>query len=823
MQYDPKSRPTFIEIIKKLNIISDKLFDGTAMPNAVQSKSPIALTNCTSESQNLHNSLVKHNAESLYNNSQQSNNNNNNTTNFHHHDINNVTKRNSMDANFTTTPHSSESSEEDDESVRLRNGVTTGRRSFTNVVPLQHRRSLSENVILFPPHTTPSDKARCHMLNRQGSKSIFEEESPTIDMATVEYPSMPPNVSLRKVAETMFLKDPQYKPRLNDPAATKSNPFTALAQLRGVKKILGANPSTYTAGVGDLFSSCFEMSSPFLKELSIFQKLNSKTNGDVLPKSLPASPTSVRRDFANKIDKVVEEKVLKAAAAANNCSKPMTNGFATISPLAANVVNAVPVAATAAAAVAAIVDEPIINRKNVDVVSEHDSGDDQVFDEEETLELDPLKSTGTIKKFKANSLFSHPLFKNGNAIGEKICKSELNDSIAVGSSNEVTAADIAIAVDNEKHESGSSTASSENFDNPKLYIRRGSSESGFFSCLNEDFSTPPYTRQQCCCIDKLKTHLNLDAQDRVTMCRCCCIYSNTTSHQMSCTTLNDASSILMMDDCGGGGGGGSAVSSLRSLDDLELSDSLSNNNNNNNKHRLNCRHVFSNLDIDARSIDMGLINRLALDSEINSFIQRNPYTNQLLYCKNRTSSIYTDSSDDISSLAGSDSLMWDDRNYTTIPNARSAQIAKIVEYFERKGQSFVKSFNVPDTFRTGGGSVSSYHRHHSNNGGSGNVCNGVSVTSLSSPFNSGSSNSAATVTTATDCFTDIRSDYPFSGSNRKFVDYKSRATAAEYEAFCMELDKRPPQQRLMVCEGAVKSKLQIFDKLNSKERHQHRE
>lgn len=32
-----------------------------------------------------------------------------------------------------------------------------------------HRRSLSENVIPFPPHTTPSDKARCHLINRRNS------------------------------------------------------------------------------------------------------------------------------------------------------------------------------------------------------------------------------------------------------------------------------------------------------------------------------------------------------------------------------------------------------------------------------------------------------------------------------------------------------------------------------------------------------------------------------------------------------------------------------------------------------------------------------
>lgn len=193
----------------------------------------------------------------------------NNNTIFQTNNNNKSTKNNSIEANnlSTTTTTPSESSEEEDESVRLRY-QNSERKSSS----LQHRRSLSENVILFPRHTTPSDKARCHMLNRQSSKSIAEEETQS------EYQILP-NVSLRKVAETMFLKDPQYKPRMGD-QSTKSNPFTALAQLRGVKKILGANPSTYTAGVGDLFSSCFEMSSPFLKELSIFQKVNAKTNGN---------------------------------------------------------------------------------------------------------------------------------------------------------------------------------------------------------------------------------------------------------------------------------------------------------------------------------------------------------------------------------------------------------------------------------------------------------------------------------------------------------------------------------------------------------------
>lgn len=206
------------------------------------------------------------------------------------------------------------------------------------------------------------------------------------------------------------------------------------------------------------------------------------------------------------------------------------------------------------------------------------------------------------------------------------------------------------------------------FETPRL-TRRGSTESGFFSCLNEDFSA---YRSTCCCSSAESSH------DKCL--ESCCILSASKKDDSDVSNPNDIG-VLIEESCS------TNIGSLRSLDDLELSDS---------RRRFNCRHVLSQVDIDARSIDMGLINRLALDSEINSMMQKSQFSNQLLYCKNRTSSIYTDSSDDISSLAGSDSLLWDERSY--MPNTRSAQIAKIVEYFERKGQNF-KHLSVPDSIK----------------------------------------------------------------------------------------------------------------------------
>lgn len=606
-----------------------------------------------------------------------------------------LSKRNSVDANFTKIAAAPKTNGEYFD-CKLRSANTINRDcSLNSASALQHRRSLSENVIQFPVHTTPSDKARCHQIHRQISSKTIEESS-------AEYPIVIcTNMTLRKVAETMFLKDPQYKPRLGDQTATKSNPFTTLAQLKGVKKILGANPSTYTAGVGDLFSSCFEMSSPFLRDLSIFQAVNKNgMSSDGVPKSLPSSPKAVQKNYA-KIDK----SILKTGKNGESSFLKKDIGL------------------------------PGDATKPIHKEPKHNNG----------LELDVLKSTGTIKKYKANSLYSHPLFK---------C------------SDGMVAEDPTDLYDN----------------NPKMLARRGSSESGFFSCLNDDDFVA----------HKPSTFLDRHSDFLSPMCRCCKYSINCNNDDgLPLSNSNDTSSgILMMDDRSS-----TTLSSLRSLDDFELFDKT--------RQFDNCRHpnMLHQNDNDTLSIDMGLINRLSLDSEINSLIQKNQFTNQLFNCKNRTSSIYTDSSDDISSLAGSDSLLWDDRisSYTTsIPNARSAQIAKIVEYFERKGQTFKPSFNVPEAFR-------------------------------SSPSGNSCSERRDLSSMSTDCFPSRSTDYYhqhnnlISAAERKLFDFKAAtcpattaATSKDYETFCMELEKRPPQQRITVCDGVVKSKLQIFDKLNNK-------
>lgn len=391
------------------------------------------------------------------------------------------------------------------------------------------------------------------------------------------------------------------------------------------------------------------------------------------------------------------------------------------------------------------------------------------------------------RKYRANSLFTHPLFKS-NLKNDNAGNSDSNDEDDKPANDIVdttTTPNIEVqssVVNKIEKTVGNVTVNSSDEDGkpicleipPKIsHNRRDSIESGFFSCFNEDsdaMTTTPANNKQL---------------------------STNVTPKLPSSVAASASAVA-------------SSLSLRSFDDLEL---------------LADKHNFSCFDIDAAAccgIDMDLINRLALDSEIHSFIQKSQLTNTLLYCKNRTSSIYTDSSDDISSLAGSDSLLWDDRSFThhyhthhshNLPqhsahhSTRSAQIAKIVEYFERKGQTLTAN------------KISSID-HHRYNHHYHQRC-------------SGSSSSSSGVSSASSFRFDYLSN--IDGSNRHAHRYgmtsgssagtsTTASIAGDYEAFCFELvDKKPPstpltqQQRLTICEGAVKSKLQIFDKPKQKE------
>lgn len=78
-----------------------------------------------------------------------------------------------------------------------------------------------------------------------------------------------PSDKARRHALTMCRQDPHYKPRT-------TNPFAALTQFHGVKKLLGN------------FSSCCELPSPFVE------------SSNDTPKSLPGSPTAARKTLKSK-------------------------------------------------------------------------------------------------------------------------------------------------------------------------------------------------------------------------------------------------------------------------------------------------------------------------------------------------------------------------------------------------------------------------------------------------------------------------------------------------------------------------------------------
>lgn len=494
-----------------------------------------------------------------------------------------------------------------------------------------HRRSLSEDVgsLVFSPHTAPSDKARCHMLQRQ--------QSSTSDILTA-----------KKIGEIMCQEDPHYKPRT-------TNPFATLTQFRGVKKILGGSPNSYTTGVGDLFSSCFEMPSPFFDETD-----------KQSPKSVPGSPTASRKN-----------------------STPKTN---TTTPK-------------------------------------------------------------TTKKVKASSLFTHPLFKN---VKERDSKGERTENakplVKCSSSNNIS--DLAYDITS------------------AALKRRGSCESGFFSSVGEDY------------------HICPDFSPEL----------NPARHISSATLSSSsaASSLFLLDDSA------TTVSSLRSLDDLDLPNSSFRNN-----LDIYGPTGYRNVDIDARSLDIEMANRLAIDLELsNQISQRHALTNQLLYSSKRASSIYTDSSEDISSIGGSDIFNWDEK-FTGI-GAKPQQISKIVEYFERKGSNFRHSGFKDGRWRPGPPDydrkcdyIDDMKRRYSESEYQFGKT-GLKMAEIHSKFGEGSQP-----------IYDYQRNSKIASLRKSLERHLERQHSGHVQvgsgSYIGQMNKKCTQ-RLMICEGAVKSKLPLFDK-----------
>lgn len=794
MQYDPRSRPTFVEISQKLELLLDKLDKPIDDPKNGKKMMPTTTNKRYSIDNYCSNWL-----SCSVNKTPQNNDTDESSTAIIatvNNDINQASQYNNP-----TTPQN------DYENNQMHAYQQTN--NCNNNSNLHHRRSLSENIIPFPPHTTPSDKARCHLINRRNShlnadSDTFDESSSPPNGASGENDVDVPiggifcNTTLRKVAETMFLKDPQYKPHMSQTYG-KSNPFETLTQLKGVKKIIGTSPATYTSGVCDLFSSCFEIRSTKDSNGSPQRNSTGKSMGKTVQqaKSLPSSPKITQRKLQAKLNDQQQQR----------CGIP--NNINSSTPIATNdnkllLFNA---KAKNSDKMKNLIKMDLLDVSTPNQCQTPNSTDtkNNLINDYGTLDLMSnsigcggntitggianISRTGTLKKKNASSLYSHPLFK---------CKE--GDQNGRG---------------------GDDSTSGYFIEHPKL-LRGGSSESGFFSCLtDDDFSTHHHRP-----LAKLSINGPGD-------------YDSTLQY------MDERSTTI-------------PCCSLRSFDDFDLFERNS---------KFDCSAN------DSLSIDMGLVNRLSLDSEINSLFHKNQLNNQLLYCKNRTSSIYTDSSEDISSLAGSDSLLWDDRMSTystTIPNTRSAQIAKIVEYFERKGQTFNKNNSnnmntvaagiggsnstiISDDCRNNISSISSndystvsarayYPCSIRNNSQSMNylcasnddgdsMCNHTSeqkqqqkmtqqsIALLQSQHQQKEQKKRIDVGNSTAIDSDGMNRSPLiTNQSAMSIPYQSQnplsITSKEYEAFCLDKSLSTPQ-RLNVCEGVVKSKLQLFDKLRN--------
>ncbi|XP_047515472.1 uncharacterized protein LOC125056427 [Pieris napi] len=283
--------------------------------------------------------------------------------------------------------------------------------------------------------------------------------------------------------------------------------------------------------------------------------------------------------------------------------------------------------------------------------------------------------------------------------------------------------------------------------------RRGSCESGIFSVANEDFGHASYGAMCPCSLmgchrcwwwrreSSERSGDEFEEQPRVRVCTDCLVLYERVLRRRP--TLPDDSALS------------TTVSSLRSLDDEEsvrdndaspfLCGLLDTEETEREYHVLTKCCCVGRVQCSHRPLDEDELNRV-LPRVLN-------FPSHLFSCK-RTSSVYTDSSEDVASL-GSD--IYDDR----IPrHVRSAQISKIVEYFERKGADFKCEFKGQRVKMSNFGKFGKEK-----------------------------------------------------AEKEYFVDVKHRSAGSRMEVVGEEgCGRKCVAQRLMICEGAVKSKLPLFDK-----------
>jgi hypothetical protein len=388
----------------------------------------------------------------------------------------------------------------------------------------------------------------------------------------------------------------------------------------------------------------------------------------------------------------------------------------------------------------------------------------------------------TSKKCKAvaaSSLFTHPLFKNSecNSKTERIQKgvgtsstllqlpqAQLQHPLLLNQrvcSSSLNLADPGLLLSEDS--SGSLGFPS------SVLRRRGSCESGFFSSVGEDFG---------CTAGDLLSPSEFPG-----------IHASTRSHHTASSATLSSSS---------------AASSLFLLDDSAVSTTT----------------VSS---LRSGSGELGDLDDLATTGATGGVLTRSTPHHSLLFVAKRSSSIYTDSSEDISSLGGGDLSYWEDRSFNGI-GGQPQQISKIVEYFERKqscnnggtNSGLVDSENTPSVWDVQESQVPSKHQrdmlyHQAAGFGNRNSPMDFARRMEGAGLNDAMrSSKIALLRKSLEKVTGANLSSGTQQQSQLLGPTQTQANAVQGERYVKR--NVNATQRLMICEGAVRSKLPLFDK-----------
>lgn len=636
-----------------------------------------------------------------------------------------------------------------------------------------HRRSLSEDVgcVVFPPHMAPSDKARCHFVPPR-------QQSTDTQLLTPKH-----------VGESMVKQDPHYKPMSTGDKSSRTNPFASLSQFRGGKKILGClnkggSPITYMSGAsGDLFSSCFELPSPFY--------------GPTPPSTPTGDPCA---DASNSEASVsVPAKCDSETQDEERCSSPLMNSNVNTTVISSHKLAQQPMSLPASPTLmrrriltnSGLVPPPPILTKNMSppLPSCEDNQDCEKLPKKSVSNSSDdsacQRSSGSLtskkcKAMTASSLFTHPLFKNSE------CNSK-TDRIQKGGGTSSTS--LQLPQTQLQHPlllNQRVCSSSLNLADPGVLLpedpggglgfpssflrRRGSCESGFFSSVGEDFG---------CTAGDLLSPSEFPG-----------IHASTRSHHTASSATLSSSS---------------AASSLFLLDDSAVSTTT----------------VSS---LRSGSGELGDVDDLAATGSTGSVLTRSAPHHTLLFAAKRSSSVYTDSSEDISSLGGGDLSYWEDKSISGV-GGQPQQISKIVEYFERKQScnNGRTNLGLMDGETTASSvwdlqesQVPSKHQrdilfHQATSYGNKNSPMDFARKMEGANLNDAiRSSKIALLRKSLEKMTGANLSSGTPQQAQLLVSTQTQANTVQGEKFVKR--NVNATQRLMICEGAVRSKLPLFDK-----------